>query len=61
MKQKRVKEVVAMCYSYRDYRREEQEARRRQEEESPRRRVEQESRQTREKEPARRERELVRS
>ncbi len=53
-------EVVAMCYSYRDYRKEE-EARRKREEELRRRREEQEARRVEKKEPARRERVLVRS
>jgi hypothetical protein len=53
------KEVVAVCYSYREYR-EEQEARKRREEELRRQREEQ-AQQTEKKEPARRERVLVRS
>ena len=53
-------EVVAMCYSYRDYRKEE-EARRKREEELRRRREEQEARRVEKKEPARRDRVLVRS
>jgi hypothetical protein len=52
-------EVVAMCYTYRDYRKEE-EARRRREQELRRQREEQ-ARQVEKKEPARRERVLVRS
>ncbi len=54
-------EVVAMCYSYREYRKEE-EARRKREEELRRQREEQEARRAEKEEPARRrERVLVRS
>jgi len=53
------KEVIAVCYSYREYR-EEQEARKRREEELRRQREEQ-ARRAENKEPARKERVLVRS
>jgi hypothetical protein len=52
-------EVVAMCYSYREYRKEE-EARRKREEELRRQREEQ-ARRAEKEEPQRRERVLVRS
>jgi hypothetical protein len=54
------KEVVAMCYSYRDFR-EEEEARRRREEDLRRRRREEQARRTEKKESADRDRVLVRS
>jgi hypothetical protein len=54
------KEVVAMCYSYREYR-DEAEARRRREEELRRQREEQARRVEEKKEPARTGRVLVRS
>jgi hypothetical protein len=54
-------EVVAMCYWYKDYRKEE-EARRKREEELLRKQREEQARQARaDKEPARTERVLVRS
>ena len=54
------KEVVAMCYSYRDFR-EEEEARRRREEDLRRRQREEQARRTEKKESADRDRVLVRS
>ena len=58
MERKRLEEVVAVCYSYRDYR-EEEEARKRRQEELIRRR-EEEARRARKK-PTDRERVLVKS
>ena len=58
MERKRLEEVVAVCYSYRDYR-EEEEARKRRQEELSRRR-EEEARRARKK-PTDRERVLVKS
>jgi hypothetical protein len=54
------KEVVAMCYSYREYRKEEEEARKRREEDLRRRHQEQRAREAREK-PAEREKVLVKA
>ena len=58
MERKRLEEVVAVCYSYRDYREEEEARKRRQEEQSRRR--EEEARRARKKSTDR-ERVLVKS
>ena len=59
MERKRLEEVVAVCYSYREYRKEE-EARERREEELRRRHQEQRAREAREK-PVERDKVLVKA
>jgi PHD/YefM family antitoxin component YafN of YafNO toxin-antitoxin module len=60
LERKRLEEVVAVCYSYRDYREEEEEARKRRQEKLSRRREEEEARRAR-KQSTDRDRVLVKS